>query len=196
MKKSKVERTRFNIIRASKSLFKEISIHKITMNEIANAAKISRRTLYTHFKSKNEIRHYVVEEEVSIINNKLNQIRLSNLKPERKLKLYILTRFNVVDKLVRNNKYIRYDFIFNRLSVEHLRRSIDKNELKIIEEIISKGVAEGIFNIPEPKDFSLTFLTMIKSLEQPFIIVGNRARNYTTILQYVDLLFNGILKSK
>lgn len=37
---------------------------------------------------------------------------------------------------------------------------------------------------------------MFKSLEQPFVIIGNRKRNYQSLREYVDLLFNGILKKE
>mgnify|MGYP002509299403 CR=1 FL=1 len=51
---------------------------------------MSRRTLYTHFKSKEELYHYVVEDEVKTINEKLQKAADSRLPADRKLKLYIL----------------------------------------------------------------------------------------------------------
>ena len=142
--RTKLSKTKNKIIHVAKSLFSEMSVYKATMNDIAQAANMSRRTLYMHFKSKEEIYHYVVEDHVKDINEKLQKAADSALPPDRKLKLYILARFNVIDNLVRQNKYIRYDFIF-------------------------------------------------KSLEQPFIIIGHRKRNYQSLREYVDLLFNGIL---
>ena len=159
-----------------------MSVYKATMNDIAQAANMSRRTLYMHFKSKEEIYHYVVEDHVKDINEKLQKAADSALPPDRKLKLYILARFNVIDNLVRQNKYIRYDFIFNNLRVEQLRKGILQN-----------GKEQGLFNINNPSSFAKTLLIMFKSLEQPFIIIGHRKRNYQSLREYVDLLFNGIL---
>ena len=150
--RTKLSKTKNKIIHVAKSLFSEMSVYKATMNDIAQAANMSRRTLYMHFKSKEEIYHYVVEDHVKDINEKLQKAADSALPPDRKLKLYILARFNVIDNLVRQNKYIRYDFIFAK-----------------------------------------TLLIMFKSLEQPFIIIGHRKRNYQSLREYVDLLFNGIL---
>lgn len=90
-----MSKTKNKIISVAKSLFREISVYKATMNDIAKAAKMSRRTLYTHFKSKEELYHYVVEDEVKTINEKLQKAADSRLPADRKLKLYILQHFGV-----------------------------------------------------------------------------------------------------
>ena len=181
--RTKLSKTKNKIIHVAKSLFSEMSVYKATMNDIAQAANMSRRTLYMHFKSKEEIYHYVVEDHVKDINEKLQKAADSALPPDRKLKLYILARFNVIDNLVRQNKYIRYDFIFNNLRVEQLRKGIDMKERQLLTRILQNN----------PSSFAKTLLIMFKSLEQPFIIIGHRKRNYQSLREYVDLLFNGIL---
>lgn len=191
--KTKIGRTKDKIISVAKSLFAEMSVYKATMNDIAKAAKMSRRTLYMHFKSKEEIYQYVVEDQVNSINEKLEKAANSALPPDRKLKLYILARFNVIDNLVSQNKYIRYDFIFNNLRVEQLRKGIDIKETQLLKRIIRDGKDRKIFNISDPDSFAKTLLIMFKSLEQPFIIISHRKRNYQSLTEYVDLLFNGIL---
>lgn len=171
-------------------------MYKATMNDIAQAAKMSRRTLYMHFKSKEEIYHYVVEDQVRTIKEKLQKAADSLLPPDRKLKLYILARFNVIDNLVRQNKYIRYDFIFNNLRVEQWRKEIDIKERQLLARILEDGKSQGLFNINNPASFAQTLLIMFKSLEQPFILIGHRKRNYQSLHEYVDLLFHGILNQK
>jgi AcrR family transcriptional regulator len=164
------------------------------MNDIAAAAKMSRRTLYTHFKSKKEIYKYVVDDEVLAINRKLQQAANSKLPPDRKLKLYILQHFNVIDYLTRTNRYIRYDFLFNNMSVENLRKEIDRKEIELLTVIVREGKEAGLFRISDPEEFSKNLLLMFKSLEQAFIIAGHRNRNSRRILEYVDLMFYGIMQ--
>ena len=102
----------------------------------------------------------------------------------------------MVDNLVRYNKYLRYDFIFYNLRIEQLRKRIDVKERQLLSHILQDGKDMGIFNINNPSSFAKTLLIMFKSLEQPFVIIGNRKRNYQSLREYVDLLFNGILKKK
>lgn len=80
-----MSKTKNKIINVAKNLFKEISVYKATMSDIASAAKMSRRTLYTHFKSKDELYKYVVEDEVNSINEKLQKAADSPLPPDRRL---------------------------------------------------------------------------------------------------------------
>ena len=191
--KTKLERTKDKIISIAKALFDKKSVFETTMSDIATATGMSRRTLYMHFKSKESIYKYVVEDHVRTINEKLQHAADSMLLPDRKLRLYILARFNVIDNLVKQNKFIRHDFIYNTIRVEQLRKNIDARELKLLTQIIQEGKDIGIMNIIDATSFAKTLLTMFKSLEQPFIMIGHRKRNYHTLKEYVDLLFNGIL---
>lgn len=188
-----MSKTKNKIIDIAKSLFKEISAYKATMNDIARAAQMSRRTLYTHFKSKEELYQYVVEDEVKNINEKLQKAADSRLPADRKLKLYILQHFGVIDTLVRSNKYIRYDFLFNNIRVERLRKDIDKKEIRLLTNIVWEGKLSGIFKVSDPEIFSKNLLLMFKSLEQAFIITGRKDKNSSTILEYIDLMFYGIV---
>ncbi len=189
-----MSKTKNKIINVAKSLFREISLYKATMSDIAKAAKMSRRTIYTHFKNKEELYKYVIEDEIKGINLKLQKAADSQLPPDRKLKLYILQHFNVIDNLVRNNRYIRYDFLFNTIRIEHLRKEIDRNEIELISGIIREGKEKGIFRVSDPVVFSQNLLLMFKSLEQAFILANRKDRNSRTILEYIDLMFYGIIK--
>lgn len=191
-----MSKTKTKIINVAKALFREISVYKATMNDIATAAKMSRRTLYTHFKSKDELYKYVIEDEVNAINEKLQKAANSLLPPERKLKLYILQHFGVIDNLTRNNRYIRYDFLFNNIRVEHLRKEIDRKEIELLCGIIREGKNTGVFRVSDPEGFSKNLLLMFKSLEQAFIIAGQKDKNSRTILEYIDLMFYGIVNKE
>lgn len=188
-----MSKTKSKIINVAKSLFREISVYKATMSDIAQAAKMSRRTLYTHFKSKDELYKYVIEDEIEAINLKLQKAASSQLPADRKLKLYILQHFGVIDNLVRNNKYIRYDFLFNNIRIEHLRKEIDRNEITLLSGIIREGKEKGIFKVSDPVVFSQNLLLMFKSLEQAFILAARKDKNSQTILEYIDLMFYGII---
>lgn len=191
-----MSKTKNKIISVAKNLFREISVYKATMSDIASAAKMSRRTLYTHFKSKDELYKFVIEDEVKNINEKLQKAADSTLPPERRLKLYILQHFGIIDNLVKNNRYIRYDFLFNNIRIEHLRQEIDRKEIKLLTGIVKEGKEKGVFRVSDPGIFSQNLLLMFKSLEQAFILANRKDKNSRTILEYIDLMFYGILTPK
>ncbi|MBP3420117.1 MAG: TetR/AcrR family transcriptional regulator [Marinifilaceae bacterium] len=193
METNKTIRTRNKIIEVARELFATSNFYKTTMDAIAKSASMSRRTLYMHFKSKEDILMYVVEDEAQRIIKKLQSIGNSTMSPDRKLRLHILTRFNAIDSLIRRNRYVRYDFIFNQLKIEQRRKPIDIIEEQILHEIIKEGKEKGIFYCSSTEDFASTILRMLKSLEQPFVHRNNRVRTYNMLKEYVDMLFNGIL---
>ena len=50
-----VSKTREMLVDVARQLFARMGVDNTTMNDIAQASKKGRRTLYTYFKSKNEI---------------------------------------------------------------------------------------------------------------------------------------------
>ena len=193
METTKTARTRLKIIEVAKELFATHNFLKTTMDTIAQKAQMSRRTIYMHFQSKEDILHYVIDDEAKRIIKNLEGIKTSNMSADRKLRLHILTRFNVIHNLVTRNRYIRYEFIFNQLQLEQRRKAVDVAEHNILCDIINQGKAEGVLHCTNTEDFARTIIRMLKSLEQPFIIRNNRARTYGMLKEYVDMLFYGIL---
>ena len=196
MESNKTSKTKTKIVEVANELLSENNFIKTTMEAIATRAELSRRTIYMHFDNKEDILRYVVKSETSNIIKKLKKIELSTLPADRKLKLYILTRFNVIDKLIKRNRSIRYDFVFNQHRLEKLRKAIDKTELGLLTKIISEGKETCIFTCNDTDDFARIVQWMFKSLEQPFVIRNSRIRTYAVLNKYIDMLFNGILNKK
>lgn len=58
-----VLKTRAKLVDVARQLFAKKGVEDTTMNDIAQASKKGRRTLYTYFKSKEQIYMAVVESE-------------------------------------------------------------------------------------------------------------------------------------
>ena len=61
-----VSKTKAKLVDVARQLFAKMGVENTTMNDIALASKKGRRTLYTYFKSKEEIYMAVVESELDI----------------------------------------------------------------------------------------------------------------------------------
>ncbi len=63
-----------NIIVASRELFTKYSFDKVSMDEIAKKAGVTKKTIYSYFKDKQEIFMYFISEELERMKKKIDQI--------------------------------------------------------------------------------------------------------------------------
>ena len=82
-------KTRAIFIDVARKLFAEKGIENTTMHDIALEAHKGRRTLYTYFKSKDDIYYAVIESELFQLAHKLQNEMQKNMNPPEKLMNYI-----------------------------------------------------------------------------------------------------------
>ena len=69
-----VSKTRQKLVDVARQLFAKNGIANTTMNDIAKASDKGRRTLYTYFKSKEDIYYAVIEGELERLSDKLDEV--------------------------------------------------------------------------------------------------------------------------
>ncbi|MBR1947083.1 MAG: helix-turn-helix transcriptional regulator, partial [Bacteroidaceae bacterium] len=153
----------------ARKLFAKQGIDNITMNDIAVAAKRSRRTVYTYFKSKEELLEASIEMEVKKISAAITKVAMSDLAPDKKLVKLIFVRLHSTRSIVRRNAGLRSEYFNNVWIVEHIRRTFDAREIALFRTIISEGKQQGLFTVESP-DRAARFLHFcLKGIEIPFI---------------------------
>lgn len=68
-----VSKTRAKLVDVARQLFAKNGVDDTTMNDIAVASKKGRRTLYTYFKSKEDIYMAVVESELEMLSGAMRK---------------------------------------------------------------------------------------------------------------------------
>ena len=76
-----VSKTKAKLVDVARQLFAKMGVENTTMNDIALASKKGRRTLYTYFKSKDEIYLAVVESELDILSDMMKRVAEKNISP-------------------------------------------------------------------------------------------------------------------
>jgi len=164
-----VVKTRNKLVDVARQLFAKRGLDNTTMNDIAAASGKGRRTLYTYFKSKEEIYFAVIEGELDRLLERMNEVAKTNLEPEDKLVELIYTHLNLVKEAVQRNGNLRADFFRNIIRVEKVRKKFDHNEQKIFTNIVVDGVRSGNFEIESIPLFVDILHFSLKGLEIPFI---------------------------
>ncbi len=167
-----VVKTRIKLVDVARQLFAKKGLENTTMNDIAQASGKGRRTLYTYFKSKEEIYWAVIEGELERINEKMNDVASQPMEPEDKLVEAIYTHLNMIKEAVQRNGNLRAEFFRNIIMVEKVRKNFDKNEQRLFASIMAEGVQQGRFEIDSIPLCADILHYCIKGLEIPYIYGG------------------------
>ena len=80
-----VSKTRAQLVDVARRLFAKMGVENTTMNDIAVASQRGRRTLYTYFKSKEDIYLAVVESELDILTDTMKRVTEKDIRADEKL---------------------------------------------------------------------------------------------------------------
>lgn len=186
--------TRDKIISVARIVFANLSVYKTTMEDIAKASKIGRRTIYSYFKSKDELYTEVVNSEVNAILIKLKAVTKTAEPAHKKLIELFITRMKAVEELSMKNVSLRKDFLNNIDRIEGLRKNLDTKETEIIGLILKEGNSNTCFKIDNPESLSFIIQHALKSLEVPFIKDGFGDWSWQTLTIFYQTLLEGIQK--
>jgi AcrR family transcriptional regulator len=94
-RKRQIKRNRMIILKAAKELFFKKGLVSTTMEDIAGYSGFDRRTIYNHFKNKEEIFAALISDVISDITHAYNEISLENIPPLEKLKQLVLKLLDI-----------------------------------------------------------------------------------------------------
>lgn len=161
--------TRELIIDVARRLFAQQGIESTTIGDVATASNKSRRTIYTYFKSKEELLEASIESEMKKISAAMKKVASEKISPDKKLIKLIFVRLRITRSIVRRNSGLHSEYFGNMWIVEHIRRTFDIHEIALFRSIIADGQQQGIFNVESP-DLTARFLHFcLNGLEIPFV---------------------------
>jgi AcrR family transcriptional regulator len=187
-------KTRKQLIEVARELFAKNGKKNVTMNDIAEASKKGRRTLYTYFTSKEEVYKAVIDNELSLVLEKLKLVSAEKIEPDAKLTKHITTHLSAIKEVVNRNGSLKSDFFRDIYEVERTRRKIDLQEIELICKILEEGVRKRLFKPLNNEMTAIIIFYAIKGLEVPYIRRGiseKKKKNKNTIVEFI---FTGIRK--
>lgn len=81
-----MNKTKNLIFESAIKIFSESGYRGATMDDIAANANLAKGTLYYHFKSKEEIFNFIVEEGIKILQNQVIEVQEMDMGPIEKLR--------------------------------------------------------------------------------------------------------------
>lgn len=164
-----VSKTRAKLVDVARQLFAKKGVDDTTMNDIAVASKKGRRTLYTYFKSKEDIYMAVVESELEMLSDAMEQVAKKDITPDEKILKLIETHLDSIKMVVYRNGTLRAGFFRNIWRVEAVRKNFDAREIKLFKQVLAEGKDKGIFDIDNVDIIADIVHYCIKGIEVPYI---------------------------
>lgn len=162
-------KTKAVLVDVARQLFAKNGLENTTMNDIALASGKGRRTLYTYFKSKEEIYLAVIESELDILSDVQKSVSEKKISPEQKLMEMIYAHLDAVKEVVYRNGTLRADFFRDIWQVEAVRKRFDARERLLIRDILAEGVEKGVFELDDINMTAEIVHYSVKGIETPYI---------------------------
>ena len=164
-----VQKTRAKLVDVARQLFANKGVEDTTMNDIAVASRKGRRTLYTYFKSKEQIYMAVVESELEMLSDRLTEAAERAVSPDKKILELIMTHLDTIKMVVYRNGTLRASFFRDIWRVEAMRKHFDQTEMVLFRRILEEGKMQGYFDIDNVDITADILHYCIKGIEVPYI---------------------------
>ena len=189
-----VSKTKAKLVDVARQLFAKMGVENTTMNDIALASKKGRRTLYTYFKSKDEIYLAVVESELDMLSDMMKRVAEKNISPDEKMIEMIYTRLDAVKEVVFRNGTLRANFFRDIWRVEKVRKRFDAKEILLFKDVLREGVEKGVFRIDDIDMTAELVHYCVKGIEVPYIRghIGAKLDDETRDKYVVNLVFGAL----
>lgn len=144
------------VITAARDLFKIYGYKKVSMDEIAKKSNVTKKTIYTYFKDKDELIKYFLYEELNNMKNIVQKIEKENIAFDLKIHKIIssLLEYRKEEKLLQ---YFSEEAKKLPLSVANECITIlNKTIIEEIKRLLEKAIKEG--NVKECNTDLASFL--------------------------------------
>jgi AcrR family transcriptional regulator len=187
------EETRDAIIQIARNIFGKYGFQKTSMNQIANANRKGKSSLYYYFSSKEDVFKAVLEQEASMLKGQIMASISEFEDPKDKLRAYVNIRMHGFKDLLNLHDAIKNEYLSHLPFIEKARINYDTEEINIIKSILDDGIVRGFFSIPNTQIASMAIVTAMKGLEYPFFVTEEPAEVVNNQIDaLLNILFYGI----
>ena len=151
------------VIDAARRLFTKYGYRKVSMDEIARTSGVTKKTIYTYFKDKDDLIRYFLNEEIEKIKSKLDKIDKKDIPFIEKINETIM---QIISHFMKSE--LLKAFGANELnSLELSKEYSDVIDSAILHEIkirIEEGIKKGFIKPCDPEITSFIIYKMYTSL--------------------------------
>lgn len=181
---------RIEILKSAAAAFRRRGYHGASVDQIARAMRMTKGSLYYHFRDKEEILFVLHDWSVDLLLERLREVQESGAPPAEKLRRLIHAFVHmIIDEL--HGTALTLDL--QALSPARLRRVIAKRDRfdRGLRAIVRDGVKRGQFAPGDPKLVSFAVLGAVNWIPRWFDPRGP-AGSEDVARAFSDLLLRGL----
>ncbi len=163
---SKKDVNRESILKIAQEIFSKYGYRKTTLDDIANAVRKGKSSLYYYFKSKEDLFQAVIMKEVELLRKELDKVVNRNTDPVDKLRDYLLTKITTFRNLANFYNALENDVTAIGF-IEEVKNRYEQDEIRMIKRILIEGVRKNEFEIYDFNLAAIGITMAIKGLEMP-----------------------------
>ncbi|MBN1210972.1 MAG: TetR/AcrR family transcriptional regulator [candidate division Zixibacteria bacterium] len=178
------------ILKTSQKLFGQFGLAKVTTDEIAREAGVSKATVYKYYGNKYEIFYDIIQWEFDQLLTALNEAVNGKDTVVGKFRAHLLTKIENLHKLINFYRVTREEWGHYWPYVEGIREKFIVEEKKIVMDILSLGNNTGELDV---KDIDLAAHIMsvsLKSVEFPWAIDSRKV----SVPEFVDMMLHMMME--
>lgn len=152
------------IINVARELFTTYGYKRVSMDEIAKKANVTKKTVYSYFKSKEELLKFFINEEIYNMKKIVEETENSNLPYFKNVHnvIYKLLEYKSESKFIKS--IVREGEIFNNNIVLSNLKQIDTEIQEYIEKRIEEAVEKRYIEVADIKITSFLIYKMYIAL--------------------------------
>jgi AcrR family transcriptional regulator len=191
---TKRDAVRENILTIAQEIFSKFGYKKTTLDDIANAVRKGKSSLYYYFSSKEDLFQEVIQKEADILREELSKVLQKDIDPAEKLRDYVMTKITTFRQLANFYNAIENDTAAVEF-IDKIKSQYDQEEIRMMKRILLEGARQRKFVV---KDFTLVAIgitTAIRGLEMPLSAGPYKSNDLSkSVDAIVKIICYGIMK--
>ena len=184
--------TRDEILDAAAQIFREKGFHAASMQDIAQAVKLQKASLYHHVTSKQDILLALLDRALDLLIEHIEAVVCQPLPPDEKVRLAIQA---YLQAMLENRDLAAVLLLEHRsLEPQYHARHIPRRDRfeRLWRDLIQEGMDKGIFSCTDPA-LSARYLMGVMNWTITWYRPDGTLSADSIAAQYADLYLSGLL---
>ncbi|MBD0776942.1 TetR/AcrR family transcriptional regulator [Maribacter sp. ANRC-HE7] len=147
------------ILEKATTMFTEYGIHSLSMDDVANACGVSKRTIYKYYQNKADLIDQIITKKIETFKNSIEDITMNSenavVELHRFFKLYKVVISSYTPTLIRDIKRynlqisLKFSRINNDIILPFVYNNIEKGQVEGLykEQLNQEDLSESILNM-------------------------------------------------